>query len=72
MQVRGRVLEDKEVVEDINVADNDVLLYEVQAASWLKKDNNLFAFIPKDSVQKQKREKNATIKALGMENLSEE
>jgi hypothetical protein len=72
MQVRGRVLDEKEVVEDINVADNDVLLYEVQASTWLKKENNMFAFIPKDSAQKQKREKNATIKALGMENLSEE
>ena len=32
----------------------------------------MFAFIPKDSAQKLKREKNATIKALGMENMSEE
>lgn len=72
LPIRGRILEDKEVVENINVADNDVLLYEVQAIHWLKKENNMFAFIPKDSVQKQKREGNAIIKALGMESLTEE
>jgi hypothetical protein len=32
----------------------------------------MFAFVPKDSVQKQKREKNAIVKAMGMEALSEE
>ena len=30
LQLRGRVLDESEVVDDINVADNDVLLYEVQ------------------------------------------
>ncbi len=50
LPIRGRVLDDKEIVENINVADSDVLLYEVQAIPWLKKENNMFAFIPKDSV----------------------
>lgn len=49
-----------------------MLLYEVQALQWLKKENNSFAFIPKDAVQKQKREKNSIIKALGMESLTED
>jgi hypothetical protein len=29
MAIRGKVLDDNQKVEDINVADNDVLLYEV-------------------------------------------
>lgn len=44
--LEGRVLQDNEVIEEINVADIDVLLYEVQAYPFLKQ-NNMFAFIPK-------------------------
>lgn len=29
LAIRGRILEDKEIVDDINVAETDVLLYEV-------------------------------------------
>jgi len=47
------VMEDSEVIEDINVADSDVLLYEVQAHLSLKK-NDCFAFIPRKAVEKQK------------------
>lgn len=28
--IRGRILEDQEIIDDINVADSDVLLYEVK------------------------------------------
>ena len=44
--LEGRVLRDDEIIENINVTDTDVLLYEVQAHSFLK-NNNSFAFIPK-------------------------
>jgi hypothetical protein len=44
--LRGRILEDNEIVDEINVAENDVLLYEVQSMPFLKK-NNMYAFIPK-------------------------
>ena len=46
-------MEDSEVIEDINVADSDVLLYEVQAHLSLKK-NDCFAFSPRKAVEKQK------------------
>jgi hypothetical protein len=46
LALEGRILEDHEVLEDINVAESDVLLYEVKAHSYLK-NNNCFAFIPK-------------------------
>jgi hypothetical protein len=32
MQVRGRILQRNEIVEEINVAATDTLLYEVKAA----------------------------------------
>jgi hypothetical protein len=40
-------------VEDINVAANDVLLYEVKAIPSLVK-NNMFAFIPKAVLDKSR------------------
>jgi len=46
MQVRGRILDESLVVENINVAANDVLLYEVVHATL--KQNQGFAFIPKN------------------------
>lgn len=45
MQVRGRILDESLIVENINVAANDVLLYEVVVSSL--KQNQGFAFIPK-------------------------
>ena len=53
MQIRGRILDLKEVVADINVADTDVLLYEVKYNDFLK-DNNGFAFIPKQKTKLRK------------------
>lgn len=29
-EIRGRILEDDEIIDNINVAENDVLLYEVK------------------------------------------
>jgi hypothetical protein len=49
LALEGRILEDQEILEDINVAESDVLLYEVKAHSYLK-NNNCFAFIPKQMV----------------------
>lgn len=46
LALEGRILDDHEIVDEINVADTDVLLYEVKSHSFLK-DNNYFAFIPK-------------------------
>jgi hypothetical protein len=37
-------LQDEEILDDINVADTDVLMYEVKASDYLKK-NNGFGFI---------------------------
>lgn len=53
MEIFGQVLQGSEIVENINVADNDVLLYEVQSVQQLKK-NNFFAFIPKTAAEKQR------------------
>jgi DUSP domain len=43
MSIRGRVLELKEKISEINVADDDILLYEVLYNEYLK-NNNGFAF----------------------------
>lgn len=34
IQIRGRVLEEDEIVDNINVADTDVLLYEVKLQGY--------------------------------------
>ena len=31
LKVKGRILEPHEIIDEINVADDDILLYEVQA-----------------------------------------
>lgn len=46
MQIRGKVLELNEVVSNINVADTDILLYEVKYNDFLK-ENNSYAFTAK-------------------------
>lgn len=46
IQLRGRILEDHEIMDEINVAETDVLLYEVKYNEALK-NNNYFAFIPR-------------------------
>jgi hypothetical protein len=30
ISIRGRILEDNEIIDDIDVADTDVILYEVK------------------------------------------
>lgn len=46
MQIRGKVLQLDEVISNINVADTDILLYEVKYNDYLK-ENNSYAFTPK-------------------------
>lgn len=54
IQIRGKVLENpKQLIEDINVASTDVLLYEVKAIPSLVK-NNMYAFIPKAVLDKSR------------------
>ncbi len=58
MQIRGRVLGLDEVAGNINVAEDDVLLYEIQYSEYLK-ENNYFAFMPKEKKKLKKiRNKN--------------
>ncbi len=59
--LEGRILDNEEILDDINVADNDILLYEIQAHKYLQK-NNYFAFIPKEHAQREKKSKNALLK----------
>lgn len=63
LPIRGRILKDEEIIDDINVADTDVLLYEVFAFSYLK-NNNFFAFIPSKDVEKNRKSKNSFLKDL--------
>lgn len=41
LPIKGRILEDNEIIDNINVADTDILLYEVQILGYqpLKKNN---------------------------------
>lgn len=68
--LEGRILANDEILEDINVADTDILLYEVQALKHLDK-NNHFAFIPKEHAQRQKKSKNALLKQMNADTLNE-
>jgi hypothetical protein len=48
LQLRGRILDSSEIVDNINVADTDVLLYEVQLMGYIYlKKNDMFPFIPR-------------------------
>ena len=66
LQIRGKVLDNpKQLIEDINVASTDVLLYEVKAISALVK-NNSYAFIPKAALDKARSTRGEQIlKKLG-------
>lgn len=65
--VRGRILTNTEIVENINVAENDVLLYEVQSIQSAS-NNNFFVLIPKEHVQKQQsRRLQKVMKAKGLD-----
>ena len=55
--IRGRVLDEKEVIEDIDVAEDDSLLYEVQLNQPQLEKNGFFAFIPRQQVEKQRLKK---------------
>lgn len=46
------------------------MLYEIQAFAYLK-NNNYFAFIPKQMVQREKKSKNSIIKSMKAEDLDE-
>ena len=46
MSIRGRVLEDLEIIDNLNIAESDILLYEVKFSSRLR-DNDCFAFTAK-------------------------
>jgi ubiquitin carboxyl-terminal hydrolase 4/11/15 len=61
LELRGRLLVDTDLVEKINVADSDVLLYEVQFDRPIPKNNN-FAFIPKEQAAKESRSKSSLAK----------
>eukprot|EP00347_Sterkiella_histriomuscorum_P019890 403339921 len=69
LHIDGQILQDSQNLEDINISDQDVLLYEVQSAFFLPK-NNKFAFIPKEKKEKQIKIKNF-LKNQNDENLSE-
>ena len=71
LALEGRVLADHEVVEEINVAESDVLLYEVKALKALK-DNDCFAFVPKQQAKREKKSKNQLLVAMGAAHLNEE
>lgn len=57
IQVRGRILDNNEIVENINVATTDVLLYEIHDPKMSLNKNNGFALIPKNVVDKQRKKR---------------
>lgn len=70
LEIRGRILQDNEIVEDINVADTDVLLYEIKYSEYLKQ-NNHFAFIPKQKVAKNRKPKHKNFNDLKEDEVDE-
>ena len=54
IEVHGRILQSYELIEDINVADNDVLVFEWKVA-FDPKSEKPWAFEPKSHVNKRKR-----------------
>lgn len=72
LELRGRILENSELVESINVADSDVLLYEVQNDRPIPKNDN-FVFIPKELAVKESRSKSSLAKFFkGEEEITDE
>ena len=51
--IMGRVLNESEWIDNIDVAEDDVLLYEVQARKT--KENDGYIFIPKQQAEKDKK-----------------
>ncbi len=47
-----------EIIENINVADDDALLYEVKLVNQASlEQNNFFAFIPRKQIEKQRQKR---------------
>ena len=51
----GRVINESECVDNIDVAEDDVMIYEVQARSATTRENDGYVFIPKQQVEKDKK-----------------
>ena len=65
-EVRGRVLQDSEVLDLINVADSDILLYEVRPLGSENSRNNGWTFY-----EREVKKKNVRKNSLNEEVLSE-
>lgn len=56
--IRGRVLSPDEKIEDIDVAEDDAILYEVKLFNEPQlKDNQFFAFVARQQVEKQRQKR---------------
>lgn len=64
MHIRGRILAMDEIISNINVADNDILLYEVQYNTDHLRENSGFAFTAKPKQQAKKASKNKHLNQL--------
>ena len=53
--IMGRVINESECVDNIDVAEDDVMIYEVQARSATTRENDGYVFIPKQQVEKDKK-----------------
>ena len=54
LEIEGEILDEKALIEQINVADEETLLYEVKYNDELKR-NDYYAFIPKPIDKKKVR-----------------
>jgi len=50
--IRGRILDDNEIIDDINVAETDTLLYEVM---MLHRSQYTFGYAPKSTIKVEKK-----------------
>ncbi|CDW86593.1 ubiquitin carboxyl-terminal hydrolase [Stylonychia lemnae] len=71
LQIDGKVLEDNQLLEDLNISENDILLYEVQAWSFLTK-NNKYSFQPTQKKQERCKQNKNFLLDINPENLKEE
>jgi hypothetical protein len=56
-----------EIIENINVAEDDALLYEVKIAMPSLEQNNYFPFIPRKQIEKQRQKRaQEVLKAVGV------
>lgn len=72
LHIDGRVLKNDELLEDLNLLETEILLYEVQSAFYLK-NNDKYAFIPKEKKEKELKlkqfRKNSSDQELSEEQL---